>query len=77
MKNFMFFMGIVITIPVPLISAVILLVWVSQSDWMRKETEVRERNEVLMDRVAKDYAEKDAEKKANEVPFWRAREEKQ
>ena len=75
MRNFMYLVAILVTLPIPLISAIILLFWIGGTQWAKKTRDEHVAKEALLDRVSKDYAEQDAIAKQNEVPFWRANKE--
>ena len=72
MRNVMYGVAVLVTLPIPLISAVIFMVWIMGSDWANKARDEEVAKEALLNRVSKEYAEQDAIAKQNEVPFWRA-----
>lgn len=72
MRNVMYGVAVLVTLPIPLISAVIVLFWIMGSDWAKKARDEEVAKQAVLDRVSKDYAEQDAIAKQNEVPFWRA-----
>lgn len=72
MRNVMYGVAVLVTLPIPIISVVILMVWIDGTKWAKKTHDDHVAKEVLLNRVSKDYAEQDAIAKQNEVPFWRA-----
>lgn len=72
MRNVKYGVAVLVTLPIPLISAVIVLFWIMGSDWAKKARDEEVAKQAVLDRVSKDYAEQDAIAKQNEVPFWRA-----
>ena len=62
MKNVLWFLAVIVTLPVPLVSAVLLIVWYYNSDMAKNMRAKRERDSALMDRLSEDYSKKDSVK---------------
>lgn len=62
MKNVLWFLAVIVTLPVPLVSAVLLIVWYYNSDMAKNMRAQRERDSALMDRLSEDYSKKDSVK---------------